>query len=217
MNKKRQTVWLVSMLSIMVVLSAYYLFTDDLSEMDMAANQHADMDTVVFDMLNEVDTENQIEGEVEGEVAGTPNLNPLAVMGEDNQISDTDVIEEYEAQAASASGTFIQMDMARNDALSQQHEAISDRIDNPELSDEEVMAALTEMQELEAMTQTIDSLEGQLMFNYGYENALIEQVEGEWLINIQAEELQNTEVVSILDLVMGELNVKAEDVTVIKH
>jgi stage III sporulation protein AH len=29
MNNKRQTVWLVSMLSLMVVLSAYYLFTED--------------------------------------------------------------------------------------------------------------------------------------------------------------------------------------------
>lgn len=29
MNNKRQTIWLVSMLSLMVVLSAYYLFTDD--------------------------------------------------------------------------------------------------------------------------------------------------------------------------------------------
>jgi len=29
MNNKRQTIWLVSMLSLMVILSAYYLFTDD--------------------------------------------------------------------------------------------------------------------------------------------------------------------------------------------
>ena len=29
MNNKRQTIWLVSMLSLMVILSAYYLFTED--------------------------------------------------------------------------------------------------------------------------------------------------------------------------------------------
>ena len=29
MNNKRQTIWLVSMLSLMVILSAYYLFTDE--------------------------------------------------------------------------------------------------------------------------------------------------------------------------------------------
>ncbi|QYR20005.1 SpoIIIAH-like family protein [Paenibacillus sp. sptzw28] len=31
MNTKRQTVWLVSMLSLMVILSAYYLFTEDVN------------------------------------------------------------------------------------------------------------------------------------------------------------------------------------------
>ena len=36
MNSKRQTIWLVSMLSLMVVLSAYYLFTEDASKLDTA-------------------------------------------------------------------------------------------------------------------------------------------------------------------------------------
>lgn len=39
MNSKRQTIWLVSMLSLMVVLSAYYLFTDDTDKLNQAANQ----------------------------------------------------------------------------------------------------------------------------------------------------------------------------------
>ncbi|MEI7024667.1 SpoIIIAH-like family protein [Paenibacillus sp. y28] len=38
MNNKRQTIWLVSMLSLMVVLSAYYLFTDDVKNFDIAQN-----------------------------------------------------------------------------------------------------------------------------------------------------------------------------------
>jgi stage III sporulation protein AH len=37
MNAKRQTIWLVSMLSLMVVLSAYYLFTEDVNKLDLAA------------------------------------------------------------------------------------------------------------------------------------------------------------------------------------
>lgn len=40
MNTKRQTIWLVSMLSLMVVLSAYYLFTEDTPKApEMAAEQ----------------------------------------------------------------------------------------------------------------------------------------------------------------------------------
>ena len=39
MNAKRQTVWLVSMLSLMVVLSAYYLFTEDVNKVDLTSSQ----------------------------------------------------------------------------------------------------------------------------------------------------------------------------------
>ncbi|MEK8132745.1 SpoIIIAH-like family protein [Paenibacillus filicis] len=38
MNSKKQTIWLVSMLSLMVVLSAYYLFTEDVKELDVATS-----------------------------------------------------------------------------------------------------------------------------------------------------------------------------------
>jgi stage III sporulation protein AH len=37
MNSKRQTIWLVSMLSLMVILSAYYLFTGDVNKLDKSA------------------------------------------------------------------------------------------------------------------------------------------------------------------------------------
>ncbi|MEW9699135.1 SpoIIIAH-like family protein [Paenibacillus sp. SI8] len=41
MNAKRQTIWLVSMLSLMVVLSAYYLFTEDVNKLDLASTDTA--------------------------------------------------------------------------------------------------------------------------------------------------------------------------------
>jgi stage III sporulation protein AH len=47
MNTKRQTVWLVSMLSLMVVLSAYYLFTEDASKMDVTSNNEMLQDVKV--------------------------------------------------------------------------------------------------------------------------------------------------------------------------
>ncbi|MFE5322902.1 SpoIIIAH-like family protein [Paenibacillus sp. NPDC056579] len=42
MNSKRQTIWLVSMLSLMVVLSAYYLFTEDVNKLDFNATGTAE-------------------------------------------------------------------------------------------------------------------------------------------------------------------------------
>ncbi|MWC28363.1 SpoIIIAH-like family protein [Paenibacillus sp. MMS18-CY102] len=70
MNTKRQTIWLVSMLSLMVILSAYYLFTEDLNspsnnlvsengQTDKAAVQNATEATAGSDdgaiVVNEVD------------------------------------------------------------------------------------------------------------------------------------------------------------------
>ncbi|SFB20192.1 stage III sporulation protein AH [Cohnella sp. OV330] len=39
MNNKRQTIWLVSMLSLMVILSSYYLFTEDVTQPDRTAQE----------------------------------------------------------------------------------------------------------------------------------------------------------------------------------
>jgi stage III sporulation protein AH len=39
MNNKRQTIWLVSMLSLMVILSAYYLFTEDVNPAGQSVGQ----------------------------------------------------------------------------------------------------------------------------------------------------------------------------------
>lgn len=41
MNSKRQTIWLVSMLSLMVVLSAYYLFTEDVNNLQFSSTETA--------------------------------------------------------------------------------------------------------------------------------------------------------------------------------
>ncbi|WP_301292385.1 SpoIIIAH-like family protein [Paenibacillus tyrfis] len=43
MNSKRQTIWLVSMLSLMVVLSAYYLFTEDVGNVEVTGTTPKEM------------------------------------------------------------------------------------------------------------------------------------------------------------------------------
>lgn len=71
MKGKRQTIWLVSMLSLMVVLSAYYLFTEDTGtsipketagsmQVDTVKDGISGTDSAVLDnglVINEVDTE----------------------------------------------------------------------------------------------------------------------------------------------------------------
>ena len=47
MNTRRQTVWLVSMLGLMVVLSAYYLFTDEADQIPVPTEQTAQNEIIV--------------------------------------------------------------------------------------------------------------------------------------------------------------------------
>jgi stage III sporulation protein AH len=203
MNKKRQTIWLVSMLSIMVILSAYYLLTDELDEMDLATGGNG-TDTIVMDMLNETN-------------GGRAESDLLGLAGSDRVLTDSDVLAEYESQTASVGGLFLTMEMARDDAFGRRLEELTAISTDPALSDEEVKAAIAEIQALQTTMEKIDRLEEQLMLHFGYGNALIEQHDGTWTINIQAENLVNSEVVSILDLVMNELGIDPENITVVRH
>lgn len=47
MNTKKQTVWLMTMLGLMVVLSAYYLFTEDVQNVPLAFTPPTNTDTIV--------------------------------------------------------------------------------------------------------------------------------------------------------------------------
>lgn len=83
MNNKRQTVWLVSMLSLMVVLSAYYLFTEDSSPANPPVADSEQVTKVKQDTAQEATTKaeeqmNELKvnevvtnGEVNGEAAST--------------------------------------------------------------------------------------------------------------------------------------------------
>ena len=102
MNKKRQTVWLVSMLSIMVVLSAYYLFTDDGGDVDQAAN--GDANSIVVDLLND-------EGMLEWTDDMTTALEDANPTG-DKAAEETDKADEETAAAAEATDMAAEETMA---------------------------------------------------------------------------------------------------------
>lgn len=85
MKGKRQTIWLVSMLSLMVVLSAYYLFTEDTGasipketagtiQVDSANNGTGTADSAVLDnglVINEVDTQGALSTDAGSKAAAT--------------------------------------------------------------------------------------------------------------------------------------------------
>ena len=81
MNTRRQTVWLVSMLGLMVVLSAYYLFTDEADQIPVNTEQTAEV-----------------------VVEGVGMMDPTAAQ-QSVSIDDIALIEEGETDGAAAEGT----------------------------------------------------------------------------------------------------------------
>lgn len=76
MNAKRQTIWLVSMLSLMVVLSAYYLFTEDVNKLDLASTDATSQSQEVKIDMSQVDPVTGAKTDVKtttGAAAGTTN------------------------------------------------------------------------------------------------------------------------------------------------
>ena len=94
MNTKRQTIWLVSMLSLMVVLSAYYLFTEDTTA---PAKQTVD----------NVRSEQTLKGDAT-EVGQLPEIKVTEVStghGADPSVNGKDAASEAKENSSKSDGT----------------------------------------------------------------------------------------------------------------
>ncbi|MNI39190.1 Stage III sporulation protein AH [compost metagenome] len=102
MKGKRQTIWLVSMLSLMVVLSAYYLFTEDTGasipketagsiQVDTANNGTGGSDTTTLDnglVINEVDTSGALAADAGSETAAVTDDSSTAAVTDPAAVTD---------------------------------------------------------------------------------------------------------------------------------
>ena len=193
MNTKRQKIWLVSMLSLMVVLSAYYLFTDDIGKVSDPDSQKGNMTAT-----------GQLEETYDSQFA------------DDDQyvLSDEEILAQVESLQANAgvSSKFDQLNMERDDQLKAKFDELNKIVTDPTQSTEAVTQAYTEHDQLEEQYLIVQSLEEQLMKDYG--NALIEEENGEWHVRVLAENMEKSQAVSIIEMVAEELGVENRHVFV---
>jgi len=194
MNTRRQKIWLVSMLSLMVVLSAYYLFTDDLSRVnDIAANGNED----------------KLAAEDLGATYDSQFASDDVIT-----ITDEEILAEVESMQASAriSERFDAMQFARDEELKKRFDDLYRIVTDPTQSTEAISQAYAEHYMLEEQYNIIQNLEDQLMQQYG--NAIIEENDGEWHVQVMADNLEKSQAVSIIETVAEQLGVSARDVFV---
>ena len=262
MNNKRQTIWLVSMLSLMVILSAYYLFTEDVTPANQQANNQVEDTTGTaknnadgFE-ITEVDgtagtatgTDGQTSGKDEGAAAATDGkagTDKEAQGGESGQTDgkQTDGKQSDEATASGdkedsehASATdgsakpedeavlqgisnqtgaayFDEIQLKRMESYSKREEELNGIIaDTSKHTQEETSAAVEELSRMDATEQRISSLEEKLLADY--DNAVVEEENNTFKVVVQADKLDKTQAVSIVETAMKELNVTPDRVTV---
>lgn len=201
MNTKRQTVWLVSMLSLMVVLSAYYLFTQDVDTPDVLTDgsqteQAAQNATEAATSGNGI-VVNEVEKPVDG-----------AVLSE----ADKETLKQIDAQGLAAGGVFSELlakrEMKYNEVDNRVMAAVNDTLKKPE----EASAAIAELDMLEEKHTKLTGIETELLKQY--ENVVIDEQSDKYNVVVSSDKLEKKQAADIIKLVMSTLDVDADQVSV---
>ncbi len=210
MNNKRQTIWLVSMLSLMVILSAYYLFSEDAPSTNDAAggaNQIVE-DAGKVSVIDPGGVTVQQVDQMEDETADEET----EATGSDGGVSPSD--QEVLKGIANATGNdrLEQIAYDRMNKVSERAEALSSIIGNTKASQEEATAAAEELDRLEDLDARITSLQEKLLQDF--DNAVVDEADSKFKIIVLSDKLEKKQAIGIIDMATKELNVGPDRVSV---
>lgn len=254
MRSKRQTVWLVSMLSLMVLLSAYYLFTEDspqapsqvadgqeVTTMDNSAIKETVLDdslsdenevivtevasddgeSTVTDENNSAGTVDPAEGVTEekaedsavdpssndtdtGKTTNTPPSDPTA--------KDEDVLKQLENQGTSSADSLTAYQFQRSEQNMKKQDELLQAINDENKTLDEAVLAQKELSALEEKEERIYDIEEKLQQKYS--NAVVQESDNKYKVVVLSDKLEAKEAVTIMDLVIKELGVSQDKVSV---
>ncbi|MFF2090251.1 SpoIIIAH-like family protein [Paenibacillus sp. NPDC058174] len=198
MNTKRQTIWLVSMLSLMVVLSAYYLFTQDGKSPDLVTDG----------------SQTQQKGGDATEVAkGDNSIIINEVEHKDSGAkTDKEVIEQLENGGGAATSVFAEVQEKRQQQFNQEEDKLYTTISNTQTNPEESSEAMKALNLLEEKREKLNTIESELMKQF--HTAIVDDQNERYKVVVESEKLDRAQAVGIIDLVMKTMDVKADQVTV---
>lgn len=207
MNSKRQTIWLVSMLSLMVILSAYYLFTEDVTP-----NQNVNggnLQAEAGDYLSKT-SDHHVDGVEVSEIDHEANATGMT-GGSALTEGDEAVLNEY----ANLRGReyFDQLQRMRQEKFDSESEKLSAIVaDTKNHSQEEASSAVEELARLDDTDARITRLEEKLLQDY--ENAVVTEEALNFKVVVQAAKLEKKQAVEIIDLATKELKVTPDRLSV---
>jgi stage III sporulation protein AH len=208
MYTKRQTVWLVSMLSLMVVLSAYYLFTEDVKDLG------PDVPHVTLNEVK-VDATDMSKHMAEQAIKEASGKQTAAAQGGKEEVSkaqaDAEVLKQMTAAAAGRE-YFDSMHMKKVEDLSKQFEQWVKIASDSKVKQEESTKAQEEIYRLTELEAKLTNIEDLLMKDFA--NAIVLPDNNQYKVIVQASKLEKSQAVSIVDLVMSEMQVGPEKISV---
>ncbi|MBB5173076.1 SpoIIIAH-like family protein [Texcoconibacillus texcoconensis] len=213
---KRQTVWLLTMLSLIIVLSVYYLTTPTASPEEHLALVDDEMDEEISeDVSGLVDMESELEG-IQGEnkegatEAGVDDIEVslMEIEGEEEliELEDGEEVESF-IPGASSSETFDTIRLNRQDARARMNEEYVSVVASADASVEVQSEALDSMEELQKLAQREEMLES-LIQSDGYDDALVITEDQQVRILVKTDELSKEEVIQIQQMAYEHLGDK---------
>ncbi|MDP5275667.1 SpoIIIAH-like family protein [Chengkuizengella axinellae] len=217
MRSRRQTIWLVSMLSIMVVLSGYYLFTEDVNEVDLAGDITADMNegestdiTMDSSIISDEDSLEWLSENVVSEETTTSEEMVMETNEETTAKTDEEILIQLQEQDLGAD-YYTATKLQRTEEIGREIENLMAVIDTAENA-EVVSKAYDDLQVVEDKGTKVDYIEEQLMQTYP--EAVVTEENDRWKVEVQTSKIETSEAVSIIDLVVSQLEIKPGQVTV---
>jgi len=197
MNTKRQTIWLVSMLSLMVVLSAYYLFTQDLNDADkLSSEKPADNVTEVVGGDGQIVVDEVQQGESDA-----------------ISLANKKILEQLEREGYVQNSIFSDLLTKREQQYSEEENRIMTVLaDVSNASSEDSAAAAAELAQLEEKNSRITALESELMKQYDI--AVVSEENDRFKVVVTSEKLEKKEAAGIIDQVMTVMEVSPNQVSV---
>lgn len=193
---KKQTVWLLTMLSLVVVLSVYYLTspesTEETATTEQQLNNNENENAAVMDDKSNSESEPATESDTKDESQTDSSVDPKTDSNEAT-VKITSGDEEFEALR-------IQIEEER----AKLNEELTNKVGNTNLSTDEINKAYEAMEQLSESKVEENILEGMIV-SMNYDAALV-RVDGKDVkVTVKAEEHSPADANKIIRLVRGEI------------
>ncbi|UFJ42917.1 SpoIIIAH-like family protein [Brevibacillus humidisoli] len=205
---RKQTVWLLTMLAVMVVLSGYYLVKGP-SEQTPALGEPTGQQDSLSGVQVETEQTDQPAPDA-APVEGTPDgsfTDEAAAGGESTTVEDSSIL----AQAGNE--TFQSIKLNREALIEKQKDEQMEIIVNPDSSPQAMVEARARHDELSALQNNIMALE-EILKADGYKDAVVLAQNESVKVIVQADKLDRKQVVDIIAMAKQHLNVPGYQVTV---